>query len=159
MTLPVCNERLENLSRGIGAAQSLRDPEQSVSRGQRSPRTLCARIAAKGHGRHSQEVLGPARGGPASCLARFSAREHLLGQPPRVEHANRVAARTIKAAGQADRTRREWLLARLQVALLLHPPERDVDGAALQAAAGSLDQLEPKQFSMALEQLQDEPFG
>ena len=50
-------------------------------------------------------------------------------------------------------------LARFQEALVLHPSERDVDGAALQASLRQLDHLQAKQLVVGRQELNDHALG
>ena len=59
------------------------------------------------------------------------------------------------ASGQADGAGGTLFLPRDDEAFGLHPRQRDVDRAALEAAFGSIDQLESEALA-ALEQVDDE---
>ena len=53
------------------------------------------------------------------------------------------------ASGESDRAGRQRLLARLEIPLFLHPPERDVHRSALQLAARHLDHLQAEHLARA----------
>ena len=64
----------------------------------------------------------------------------------------------VDPAGQPAGFRRRVFEPRGDVALLFHPPERDVDGPALQAAARGRYELEPVGLIVSNQQLQDDRF-
>ena len=53
---------------------------------------------------------------------------------------------------------RNGFLLRFDEALRFHPPQGDVDGAALEGAIRALDELQAVHRSFGGEELQDEPF-
>src|SRR5262245_18428529 len=71
------------------------------------------------------------------------------------EDANPKSGRPIQPSRQTDGPGRQRLGPRLEVSLLLHPGERDIDRPTLELTSRLLDQLEPK-FLATGEKLENE---
>lgn len=76
---------------------------------------------------------------------------------PRFEHSQAIGGRPVSATRQTDSTRVAVLSARLDVSLVLHPAEGNVDRATFKTALRLLDKLQPKHLFVAQE-FQHNPF-